>query len=60
MINGSMDVRPIFGKNLDMFSLTDMQILCLEKDFVCHYGRKLGDYDIDEVLKSFNYKDQYI
>ncbi|SJL14711.1 uncharacterized protein ARMOST_18178 [Armillaria ostoyae] len=52
IINDIIHIRPIFGKNLDIFSLADIQILCLENDFVSCYARNLGDYDIAESAAS--------
>ncbi len=51
--NGGVDTPPVSGMNVDIFSLADIQILCLEKRFVSRYGGKLGHYDIDEVCTPF-------
>lgn len=49
IVNGlkGADSPPVYGKNRDMFSLTDIQNLCLDNHSFSRYGGAVVDYGID-------------
>ncbi len=49
IMNGLKDADspPVYGKNRDIFSLTDIQNLCLDNHSFSRYGGAVVDYGID-------------